>query len=172
MRIDEMLSTVNPFAHIEYTGKPLPDDEMSLFLGMFYGQRTVKPAIENMLNDPLRDSYLAIMGNTICTLYADKWDRIGELQKVTLASLEGETTKTTTTGTNTSTSTNSVWGITDSLSKDKDMNESNGSSQNTTTTEKTGKIDIDNVQKINNMSLIRVMICDVANYFALYVIEE
>ena len=57
------------------------------------------------------------------------------------------------------------------MSKDKDMNESNGSSANTTTTEKTGKIDIDNAQKINNMSLIRAIVCDVANYFALYVIE-
>lgn len=171
MRIDEMLSTTNPFTHIDYTGKPLPDDEMALFLGMFYGARTVKPAIENMLIDPLRDSYLDIMGNTICSLYADKWDRIGELQKTTLASLEGETAKTTSTGTNTSTSTNSVWGITDTASKDKDMNESNVSSENITTTEKTGKIDIDNVQKINNMSLIRAMVCDVANYLALYVIE-
>ena len=171
MRIDEMLSTVNPFTHIDYTGKPLPDDEMGLFLGMFYGPRTVKPAIENMLNDPLRDSYLSIMGNTICALYADKWDRIGEIQKTPLSSLEGETTKTTSNGTNTSTSTNSVWGITDDMSKDKDMNESNGSSANTTTTEKTGKIDIDNVQKTNNMSLIRAIVCDVANYFALYVIE-
>ena len=171
MRIDEMLSMVNPFAHIDYVGKPLTDDEMALFLGMFYGTRTVKPAIENMLIDPLRDSYLDIMGNTICALHADKWDRIGELQKATLASLEGETTKTTSNGTNTSTSTNSVWGITDDMSKDKDMNESSGSSENTTTTEKTGKIDIDNVQKINNMSLIRAIVCDVANYFALYVIE-
>lgn len=171
MRIDEMLSMVNPFAHIVYAGKPLPDDEMALLLGMFYGPRTVKPAIENMLIDPLMDSYLDIMGNTICALYADKWDRIGELQKTTLASLEGEMTKTTSNGTNTSTSTNSVWGITDDMSKDKDMNESNGSSVNTTTTEKTGKIDIDNVQKINNMSLIRAIVCDVANYFALYVIE-
>ena len=163
--------TTNPFTHISYAGKPIPDDEMALFLGMFYGSRTVKPAIEKMIDDPLRDSYLEIMGNTICALYADKWDRIGELQKTTLASLEGETSKTTSTGTNTSTSTNSVWGITDDMSKDKDMNESNGSSQNTTTTEKTGKIDIDNVQKINNMSLIRAIVCDVANYFALYVIE-
>ena len=171
MRIDEMLSMVNPFAHIDYVRKPLTDDEMALFLGMFYGPRTVKPAIENMLIDPQRDSYLAIMGNTICALYADKWDKIGELQKTTLASLEGEVTKTTSNGTNTSTSTNSVWGITDNMSKDKDMNESNGSSANTTTTEKTGKIDIDNVQKINNMSLIRAIVCDVANYFALYVIE-
>ena len=171
MRIDEMLSMVNPFAHIDYVRKPLTDDEMALFLGMFYGTRTVKPTIENMLTDPLRDSYLDIMGNTICALYADKWDRIGELQKTTLASLEGETTKTTSNGTNTSASTNSVWGITDDMSKDKDMNESNGSSENTTTTEKTGKIDIDNVQKINNMSLIRAIVCDVANYFALYVIE-
>ena len=171
MRIDEMLSMVNPFAHIDYTGKPLTDDGMALFLGMIYGPRTVKPAIENMLIDPLRDSYLDTMGNTICALYADKWDRIGELQKTTLSSLEGETTKTTSNGTNTSTSTNSVWGITDDMSKDKDMNESNGSSSNTTTTEKTGKIDIDNVQKINNISLIRAMVCDVANYFALYVIE-
>ena len=171
MRIDEMLSMVNPFAHIVYARKPLTDDEMALVLNMFYGPRTVKPVIENMLIDPLRDSYLDIMGNTICTLYADKWDRIGELQKTTLASLEGETTKTTSMGTNTSTSTNSVWGITDDMSKDKDMNESNGSSENTITTEKTGKIDIDNVQKINNMSLIRAMVCDVANYFALYVIE-
>ena len=72
MRIDEMLSMVNPFAHIDYTGKPLTDEEMALFLGMFYGHRTVKPAIENMLIDPLRDSYLDIMGNTICALYADK----------------------------------------------------------------------------------------------------
>ena len=171
MRIDEMLSIVNPFAHIDYVRKPLTDDEMSLFLRVFYGTRTVRPAIENMLIDPLRDSYLDIMGNTICALYADKWDRIGELQKTNLASLEGETTKTTSNGTNTSTSTNSVWGITDAMSKDKDMNESNGSSENTTTTEKTGKIDIDNVQKINNMSLIRAIVCDVANYFALYVIE-
>ena len=171
MRIDDLLMTTNPFTHISYTGKPLPDDEMALFLGLYYGQRTVKPAIENMLNDPLRDSYLAIIGNTICELHEDKWDRIGELQKTTLASLEGETTKTTTTGTNTSTSTNSVWGITDNMSKDKDMNESNGSTENTTTTEKTGKIDIDNVQKINNMSLVRAIVCDVANYFALYVIE-
>ena len=171
MRIDEMLSMVNPFVHINYAGKPITDEEMALFLGMLYGPRTVKPAIENMLIDPLRSSYLDIMGNTICALYADKWDRIGELQKTTLASLEGETTKTTSNGTNTSTSTNSVWGITDDLSKDKDMNESNGSSVNTTTTEKTGKIDIDNVQKINNMSLIRAIVCDVANYFALYVIE-
>lgn len=171
MRIDEMLSIANPFPHIQYTGKPLTDEEMALFLGMFYGPRTVKPAIEKMIDDPLRDSYLSIMGNTICALYADKWDRIGELQKTTLASLEGETTKTTSNGTNTSTSTNSVWGITDDMSKDKDMNESSGSSANTTTTEKTGKIDIDNVQKINNMSLIRAIVCDVANYFALYVIE-
>lgn len=171
MRIDEMLSMVNPFAHIDYARKPLPDDEMALFLGMFYGPRTVKPAIENMLIDPLRDSYLDIMGNTICALYADKWDRISELQKATLAKLEGEVTKTTSNGTNTSTSTNSVWGITDTASKDRDMNESNGSSENTTTTEKTGKIDIDNVQKINNMSLIRAIVCDVANYLALYVIE-
>ena len=171
MRIDEMLSMVNPFTHIDYVRKPLTDEEMALFLGMFYGSRTVKPAIENMLIDPLRDSYLDIMGNTICALHADKWDRIGELQKTTLASLEGETTKTTSNGTNTSTSTNSVWGITDDMSKDKDTNESNGSSANTTTTEKTGKIDIDNVQKINNMSLIRAIVCDVANYFALYVIE-
>lgn len=171
MRIDDLLMTTNPFTHISYAGKPIPDDEMALFLGMFYGSRTVKPAIEKMIDDPLRDSYLEIMGNTICALYADKWDRIGELQKTTLASLEGETSKTTSTGTNTSTSTNSVWGITDDMSKDKDMNESNGSSQNTTTTEKTGKIDIDNVQKINNMSLIRAIVCDVANYFALYVIE-
>lgn len=171
MRIDEMLSTVNPFTHIDYVGKPLTNDEMALFLGMFYGHRTVKPAIEKMLNDPLRDSYLDIMGNTICALHADKWDRIGEIQKTTLASLEGETTKTTSNGTNTSTSTNSVWGITDAMSKDKDMNESNGSSENITTTEKTGKIDIDNAQKINNMSLIGAIVCDVANYFALYVIE-
>lgn len=171
MRIDEMLSTVNPFTHIDYVGKPLTDEEMALFLGMFYGARTVKPAIENMLNDPLRDSYLAIMGNTICALYADKWDRIGELQKTTVSTLEGEITKTTSNGTNTSTSTNSVWGITDDMSKDRDMNESNGSSANTTITEKTGKIDIDNVQKTNNMSLIRAIVCDVANYFALYVIE-
>lgn len=171
MRIDEMLLMVNPFAHINYVGKPIPDNEMALFLGMLYGPRTVKPAIENMLIDPKRDSYLDIMGHTICALHADKWDRIGELQKTTLASLEGETTKTTSNGTNTSTSTNSVWGITDDMSKDKDMNESNGSSVNTTTTEKTGKIDIDNVQKINNMSLIRAIVCDVANYFALYVIE-
>ena len=171
MRIDEMLSTVNPFTHIDYAKKPLTDDEMALFLGMFYGPRTVKPAIEKMLNDPLRDSYLSIMGNTICSLYADKWDRIGELQKATVSTLEGETTKTTSNGTNTSTSTNSVWGITDDMSKDKDMNESNGSSVNTTTTETTGKIDIDNVQKINNISLIRAIVCDVANYFALYVIE-
>lgn len=171
MRIDEMLSIVNPFTHIDYAKKPLTDEEMALFLGMFYGTRTVKPAIEKMLNDPLRDSYLSIMGNTICALYADKWDRIGELQKATLANLEGEVTKTTSNGTNTSTSTNSVWGITDDMSKDKDMNESNGSSQNITTTEKTGKIDIDNVQKINNMSLVRAIVCDVANYFALYVIE-
>lgn len=171
MRIEDLLIETNPFTHIDYMGKPLPDDEMALFLGMFYGSRTVKPAIEKMIDDPLRESYLDIMGNTICALYADKWDRIGELQKTTLASLEGETTKTTTTGTNTSTSTNSVWGITDAMSKDKDMNESNGSSENTTTTEKTGKIDIDNVQKINNMSLIRTIVCDVANYFSLYVIE-
>lgn len=171
MKIDEMLSIVNPFTHIDYAKKPLTDDEMSLFLGMFYGHRTVKAAIEKMIDDPLRDSYLDIMGNTICALYADKWDRIGELQKATLASLEGETTKTTSNGTNTSTSTNSVWGITDDMSKDKDMNESNGSSVNTTTTEKTGKIDIDNLQKTNNMSLIRAIVCDVANYFALYVIE-
>lgn len=171
MRIDEMLSTANPFPHINYAGKPIPDDEMALFLGMFYGTRTVKPAIENMLIDPMRDSYLDIMGNTICALYADKWDRIGELQKTTLASLEGETTKTTSNGKNTSTSTNSVWGITDDMSKDKDMNELNGSSESTITTEKTGKIDIDNVQKTNNMSLIRAIVCDVANYFALYVIE-
>lgn len=171
MRIDELLQMTNPFVHIDYVKKPLPDDEMALFLGMFYGPRTVKPAIENMLNDALRDSYMAIMGNTICSLYADKWDRIAGLQKTTLASLEGETTKTTSNGTNTSQSTNSVWGITDDMSKDKDMNESNGSSENTTTTVKTGKIDIDNVQKINNMSLIRAIVCDVANYFALYVIE-
>lgn len=171
MRIDEMLSTVNPFPHIDYVGKPLTDEEMALFLGLFYGCRTVKPAIEKMIDDPLRDSYLDIMGNTICALYADKWDRIGELQKATVTTLEGETTKTTSNGTNTSTSTNSVWGITDDMSKDKDMNESNGSSQNITTTEKTGKIDIDNVQKINNMTLIRAIVCDVANYFALYVIE-
>lgn len=171
MRIDDLLMTTNPFTHISYTGKPIPDDEMALFLGMFYGSRTVKPAIEKMIDDPMRESYLEIMGNTICALYADKWDRIGELQKTTLASLEGETTKTTTTRTNTSTSTNSVWGITDAMSKDKDMNESNGSSENITTTEKTGKIGIDNVQKINNMSLIRAIVCDVANYFSLYVIE-
>lgn len=171
MRIDEMLLMVNPFSHINYARKPLTDEEMVLFFGMFYGARTVKPAIEKMIDDPLRDSYLDIMGNTICALYADKWDRIGELQKTTLSSLEGETTKTTSNGTNTSTSTNSVWGITDDLSKDKDMNESNGSSANTTTTEKTGKIDIDNVQKINNMSLVQAIICDVANYFSLYVIE-
>ena len=57
------------------------------------------------------------------------------------------------------------------MSKDKDMNESNGSSENITISEKTGKIDIDNVQKINNISLIRAIVCDVANYFALYVIE-
>ena len=171
MRIDEMLSMVNPFAHIDYAHKPLTDDEMAQVLGMFYAPRTVKPAIENMLIDPLRDSYLDIMGNTICALYADKWDRIGELQKTTLATLEGEATKTTTTGTNTSTSTNSVWGITDDMSKDKDMNDSHGSSENITISEKTGKIDIDNVQKINNISLIRAIVCDVANYFALYVIE-
>lgn len=171
MRIDEMLSMVNPFAHIDYVGKPLPDDEMALFLGMFYGARTVKQAIEKMIDDPLRDSYLEIMGNTICALHADKWDRIGELQKTTLASLEGEVTKTTSTGTNTSSSTNSVWGITDTASKEKDINDSSGSSENMTTTEKTGKIDIDNVQKINNISLVRAMVCDVANYFALYVIE-
>lgn len=171
MRIDEMLSIVNPFTHIDYAKKPLTDEELALFLGMFYGPRTVKPAIEKMLNDPLRDSYLSIMGNTICSLYADKWDRIGELQKTTVATLEGELTKTTSNGTNTSTSTNSVWGITDDISQEKDMNDSTGSSANTTTTEKTGKIDIDNVQKINNMSLIRAIVCDVANYFALYVIE-
>lgn len=171
MRIDEMLSIVNPFPHIDYAGKPIPDDEMAMFLGVFYGPRTVKPAIENMLIDPLRDSYLDIMGNTICALYADKWDRIGEVQKATLAKIEGEVTKTTSNGTNTSTSTNSVWGITDDMSKDKDMNESNGSSENITTTEKTGNIDIDNVQKINNMSLVCAIVCDVANYFALYVIE-
>lgn len=171
MRIDEMISIVNPFAHIDYVGKPLTDEEMALFLGMSYGTRTVKPAIEKMIDDTLRDSYLDIMGNTICALYADKWDRIGELQKTTLASLEGETTKTTSNGTNTSTSTNSVWGITDDMPKEKDLNESNGSSGNTTTTEKTGKIDIDNVQKINNMSLVRAIVCDVANYFSLYVIE-
>lgn len=171
MRIDEMLSIANPFPHIDYAKKPLTDEEMGLFLGMFYGARTVKPAIEKMLNDPLRDSYLDIMGNTICSLYADKWDRIGELQKTTVSTLEGELTKTTSNGTNTSTSANSVWGITDDMSKDKDMNESNGSSQNITTTEKTGKIDIDNVQKINNMSIVRAIVCDVANYFALYVIE-
>lgn len=171
MIINEMLLAVNPFTHIDYAGKPLPDAEMAMFLGLFYGCRTVKPAIEKMLNDPLRDSYLDIMGNTICSLYADKWDRIGELQKTTVATLEGELTKTTSNGTNTSTSTNSVWGITDAMSKEKDMNDSTGSSVNTTTTEKTGKIDIDNVQKINNMSLIRAIVCDVANYFALYVIE-
>lgn len=171
MRIDEMLSMVNPFAHIDYTRKPLTDEGMALFLRMFYGTRTVKPAIEKMIDDPLRDSYLDIMGNTICALYADKWDRIGELQKITLPSLEGETTKTTSNGTSTSTSTNSVWGITDDMSKDKDMNDSNGSSENITISEKTGKIDIDNVQKINNISLIREIVCDVANYFALYVIE-
>lgn len=171
MRIDDLLTVTNPFTHIDYAKKPLTDEEMALFLGMFYGPRTVKPAIENMLNDPLRDSYLDIMGNTICSLYADKWDRIGELQKTTVATLEGELTKTTSNGTNTSTSTNSVWGITDDMSKEKDMNDSTGSSANTTTTEKTGKIDIDNVQKINNMSLIRAIVCDVANYFALYVIE-
>ena len=171
MRIDELLKTTNPFTHIDYAKKPLTDEEMALFLGMFYGPRTVKPAIEKMIDDPLRESYLAIMGNTICALCADKWDRIGEMQKATLAKLEGEVTKTTSNGTNTSTSTNSVWGITDDMSKDKDMNESNGSSVNTTTTEKTGKIDIDNVQKINNMSLVQAIICDVANYFSLYVIE-
>lgn len=171
MRIDEMLSIANPFPHIDYTGKPLTDDEMALLMSISYGHRTVKPAIENMLNDPMRDSYLSIMGNTICALYADKWDRIGELQKATLAKLEGETTKTTSNGTNTSQSTNSVWGITDDMSKEKDMNDSTGSSQNTTTTEKTGKIDIDNVQKTNNMSLVQAIICDVANYFSLYVIE-
>lgn len=171
MRIDELLQMTNPFTHIDYAKKPLTDDEMALFLGMFYGPRTVKPAIEKMMNDPLRDSYLSLMGNTICSLYADKWDRIGELQKTTVSTLEGELTKTTSNGTNTSTSTNSVWGITDDMSKDKDMNESSGSSANTTTTEKTGKIDIDNVQKINNISLIRAIVCDVANYFALYVIE-
>ena len=171
MRIDDLLTVTNPFTHIDYAKKPLTDEEMALFLGMFYGPRTVKPAIEKMIEDPLRDSYLSIMGNTICSLYADKWDRIGELQKTTLASLEGEMTKTTSNGTNTSQSTNSVWGITDITSKEKDMNESSGSSANTTTTEKTGKIDIDNVQKINNMSLIRAIVCDVANYFALYVIE-
>lgn len=171
MRIDELLQMTNPFTHIDYAKKPLTDEEMALFLGMFYGARTVKPAIEKMMNDPLRDSYLSLMGNTICSLYADKWDRIGELQKTTVSTLEGELTKTTSNGTNTSTSTNSVWGITDDMSKDKDMNESSGSSANTTTTEKTGKIDIDNVQKINNISLIRAIVCDVANYFALYVIE-
>lgn len=171
MRIDEMLSMVNPFAHIDYARKPLTDDGMALFLGMLYGARTVKPAIEKMIDDPLRDSFLDIMGNTICALYADKWDRIGELQKTTLPSLEGETTKTTSNGSSTSTSTNSVWGITDDMSKDKDMNDSNGSSESVTISEKTGKIDIDNVQKINNISLIRAIVCDVANYFALYVIE-
>lgn len=171
MRIDDLLTVTNPFTHIDYAKKPLTDEELALFLGMFYGARTVKPAIEKMIEDPLRDSYLSIMGNTICALYADKWDRIGEMQKTTIASLEGEVTKTTSNGTNTSQSTNSVWGITDDMSKDKDMTESNGTSVNTTTTEKTGKIDIDNVQKINNMSLIRAIVCDVANYFALYVIE-
>lgn len=149
----------------------MTDSDMDLNLGLFYGGRKVKPQIEIMLNDTLSDSYLTIMCNTIVALYADKWDRIIEVEGLDVSSINGESTTTTSNGNDSSTSINSVWGISDSTDQNKDKTTNSGTNSNTTISTKTGKLDIDNIQKTNNISLFREMISDVANYFCLYIID-
>lgn len=149
----------------------MTDSEMDLNLGLYYGGRKVKPQIELMLNDTLADSYLTIMCNTIVSLYADKWDRIVEVAGLDVTSINGETTTTTSNSNDSSTSINSVWGISDTTDQNKDKTTNSGTNSNTTISTKTGKLDIDNIQKTNNISLFREMISDIANYFCLYIID-
>lgn len=171
MKLWELLNKTSMFNHLQYVHKPLTDTNLDTQLRIEYGNRTLKPSIEVMINDALYDSYLTLMFNTIEALYSDKWDRIIELQSLEVSNINHDVTTTTTTTTDSSSSINSVWGITDSIDQNKDKTSNTGNTTTTSMIDKKGKLELDNVNHINNMSLVWEMISDVANYFCLYIID-
>lgn len=171
MKLMELLKKTPLFNHLQYPHKPLTDANLDTQLIIEYGNRTLKPSIELMMNDPLYDSYLTIMFNTIETLYSNKWDRIIELESLEIANINRDVTTTTTTTNDSSSSINSVWGITDTEDQNKDKTSNVGNTSTTSMIDKKGKLELDNINHINNISLVCEMISDVANYFCLYIIE-
>lgn len=159
------------FNHLQYSHKPLTDTNLDTQLRIEYGNRTIKPSIEIMMNDALFDSYLTLMFNTIEVMYSDKWDRIIELESIELGNINHDVTTTTTTTTDSNSSINSVWGITDSVDQNKDKTTNTGNTSTTSMIDKKGKLELDNINHINNISLVREMINDVVNYFCLYIID-
>lgn len=171
MNIRELIQATPIFSHIPYENLPMTAEKMDLELCLEYGERTLKPAINNMIQDLQASSYLDIIGSIILSMYSYKWDKLKDISSKTIDQLSQETETTTYNESNSQTSINSVWGISDVESQNKDKSNSDGSTSQTTQTTKGSVIDIDKALKLSNINIASVIVCDVANYLSLYVIE-